>query len=188
MVISLHNHLYQIGVESEGDFARAWRSQLERGPDRTKSRWNPDPDSLRYPDIGALGSQLERLVAQVPGDRFKVILFDDLQTDPGGVFFSVTEFLALGYHPPEDFGARNSAFRTRHPSVKVLVQFLSRVKQAFGLRRGLGILNHLNHWNRVLSVPTAVDPEFREELIAWFGKEVDKVSEVLDRDLSHWKA
>ena len=138
-------------------------------------------------------------------ERCHVVLFDDLAADPAATYRRMCEFLKIDPWPDTEFKARriNSGFRygwlqrllKRPPkAVRTVLggeQFRQREKKleategaviatVFRLRK------RLLDWNKVPAKRAPLDPELRAEIIARMRDEIIMLSQLIDRDLSHW--
>ncbi len=185
MARSLHNQRVKQAQEPEFDFERAWRLQAERRRGRKIPFGVSVPDAMQYGDRACLGKQMQRLLQYVPRDQLHVIVHDDLRDDPSGVFEAVLEFLDLDYHEAE-YGVSNPSMRVRW---RVIQQGLSLAR---GVCKWLHIPGGWGLGKRILRVNTKVvakeplRPAFRRELQEYFRDDVMLLSELIDRDLSHW--
>ena len=205
MLPSLHARLLVTGDETIADFAEAWAKIDERREGRLIPRTTFDPRWLRYDDAGAFGSHVARFFDAVGRERCHVVLFDDLAADPETTYRRMCEFLKIDPWPDTKFKARriNSGFRygwlqrllKRPPkAVRTVLggeQLRQREKKleategaviatVFRLRK------RLLDWNKVPAKRAPLDPALRAEIIARMRDEIIILSQLIDRDLSHW--
>ncbi|MGK7295119.1 MAG: sulfotransferase domain-containing protein, partial [Candidatus Wenzhouxiangella sp. M2_3B_020] len=194
MIRSLHRHQVQRGRR---DDLESLEDALAAEPERRKGRRIPPnarfPESLFYSAIPRYSSQLQRFFETFGRDRVRVILFDDLERDPAGTYRETLGFLGVDPSFAPDFAIHNVAA----PSPDSL---LYRAWKATTLRyriRGLAP-QRLYTWirerrrKRVAAASPGSRPEFppalRRELNARFAAEIDRLEELLDRDLGAWRA
>lgn len=187
MFFSLHNHLYQVGIEVEAEPERAWALQAERHRDERFRKANADPDSLQYADICRLGEQVERLCNIVPVSQRRLVVFDDLAQHPDEVYRSLLDFLGLTPVTTE-LKPRNQAFVARSKALKKAVRAGALIKHQLGLRTRWNVLNTIKSLNRkpVERRPSYAASPFYRELQAFFAADVERLSRLLERDLSAW--
>ncbi len=181
---SLHSQLRFDQLEPEENFGRAW----------ARSRAGDGPPFLRYDQLGQLGGHLERFLTAFPRRQVKVIFFDDFASDPGRVYHDVLDFLGLPDDQRREFPRWNSNKQLRHPRLAALVRrtpaWLAApvlgAKRVLGLRQ-LGILTRVQRWNTRFAPRPPLDPDVRDELVAYFAEDVAHVEELTGRDLSSWK-
>jgi len=192
MVQSLHHQNVYAQIETEADFEQAWRRMAERREGRSIPRRCRVPTLLLYDEMGRLGEQLGRVAKLVPGERLKVIIFDDLIEDALGVYRNVLDFLGLEYDGRIMFPVANPSriqadwyrrfFGGLPTGIDAAVRNFRRVfgMREFGIRRRLGELTTQLTMRRPLSA------ELHRELIGCFDAEIEKLSNLVGRDLSGW--
>jgi len=208
MVPSLHQKMLFLLEEDEPDFERAWRLQERR---RARVRLPPlatDPRLLLYADAGRLGSQLEALLTRIPREHCHIVVFDDFRRDPGASYRGVLRYLGLADDGREDFRPHQAGLHyrsrwlqrlmTRPPGIrKTLRQERLQNADRKATRRlnrhrpkpwSARMRKRLRAWNRVAMKPAPLSAELCEELRVHFAPDVALLSQILERDLSHWCA
>ncbi len=196
MFRSLHLQMLDIGWEDRVDPEQAWRAQEERAAQRSLPVLCDDAKFLQYGAICSLGKQVERLLSVFPSDQVRVILFDDFTHDTRRVYQETLTFLGLTDDLREDFPLFNVAHEPRWPRVMRLHRRLNRALFKSSVHRLamtlLAPLRPASRWLRRANVtPAAKAPlraEFERELRAFFAQDIDRLSALLQRDLSHWRA
>lgn len=148
MVVSFHSQLLRWMLEDEPDLAAAWRLQEARSRGERLPPRCPDPLILQYREWGALGSQLERLMATVPADRLLHIPLDALRADPRRTYLSVLEFIGATDDGRTAFPAFNQAAQVRSQRLQGLLYGAIRLRKRLGFARGWGLAHRLNIVNR----------------------------------------
>ena len=202
MLPSLHQRLICIGDEDVQDFERAWALIGERRSGRHIPRSCVDPRLLDYGEIGRLGKYLRRFFEIVGRERCFVSVFDDLISDPARQYASIVEFLGL----PPDARSAFPSFRTTSGVRSAALQRLlkrppraarSLLASAADLHREgrqlhgrpsflMRVRKRLLKWNRTVAPPTLLSIALREEMCATFAADIEMLSNLLDRDFSHW--
>lgn len=193
MLRSYHARLLFSLDEDIVDFSEAWALQEERAAGGRLPKRCRDPRLLMYGPIGRLGEQIARLFAVAGRERCHVVVFDDLVQEPRAVYQRLLAFLGV-----DDDGqtgikrARESAgFKSRW-----LQQFVMNPPQwAFRLI-DVGDAKMLRRLNRLRKAIKKFNraPEQRQDLSEgmgltmrrYFAADVQKLSALLDRDLTHW--
>jgi hypothetical protein len=194
MVYALHSQLLYVSEESASDFEAAWRLQERRRlgldlPPRSRGSF-----LLQYAQVGQFGSQTERLLSMFPRSQVKLILYDDFIASPPGVYSEVIEFLGIPHDNRTAFPRINENKRTK---VTWLRNFLRKpppaLRTAFrGLKQAVGEEGISAVKKKVLALNTVqehrrpLSPELRAELVETFREEVQLLSRLMNRDLSHW--
>jgi hypothetical protein len=201
MLPSYHLRMLFLLQEDEPDFAKAWVLGLERARGHRVPKLCLDFRLLVYSEIGKLGEQVQRLHDVAGRDRSHVIVFDDLVSDPLGVYRRALDFLGLDYDGRTRFEAKYPSRIYRHrwlqklmyvPAVrggKVVdsLQRRTRRYKADGSRRKNWI-KRLAKWNKIAASPAPLTPELRGAICEALGPDVEHLSKLLDRDLRHWLA
>jgi hypothetical protein len=206
MLPSLHRRLVYIGDETIGTFDKAWAAVSDRAAGRRIPRGCAEPRFLRYDEAARFGTYLERLFAVVGRERCLVVIFDDLAADPGAQYRRVLDFCGLKPVAKTDFPAHRAGAGVR---VRWLQRFLKRPPKALRnhlagelfvmrtskpgempKRRTLGAVMSLRErllkWNRAALPPEPLEPRLRDELRGHLKDEIDRLSNLLGRDLTHW--
>ncbi len=194
LVQSWHSEMYFEGVENVADFEKAWKLERERRQGRNIPSPCWEPKKLFYSEWGKLGDQVERLLAAVRRDRLKLILFDDFVADTKGVYEEVLSFLGVPLDGRKDFQVVNENKTLRFPWLQRNLAFTAnhfrrlRVVSGLKLNLGSGVSHKLLHLNSRPITRKRISPELRAELADFFREDVQKLSKLLGRDLSHWVA
>jgi len=183
MLPSLHAQFRWNEMESEADFARAWRLQDER----------PQRRFLQYRAVASFGEQLERLYSVFPREQVHVVFMQDLRADTLSVYRRTLEFLGLEDDGRETFEVVNArkAPRSRllHRVVRntpaPLAWMARAVKKALGLRE-LGILAKVERMNIRRIEAQKLSEELRTEVMTALAPDVRRLEEITGRDLRDW--
>ncbi len=194
LVHSKHAQMVYNCEEDEADFERAWRLEPERKQGRRLPPQVPNPCFLFYSEIGRLGEQVERLQAVVPPEQLKLIVFEDFIQDTRRVYRETLDFLGLPQDGREDFPRINPNTIHRSPAVGRLLHkppgFLYRTVK--GLERGLRLkqlpgIELVRRWNTKAQKRPALSPAFRAEVVDHYRSEVERLEQLLGRELPSWK-
>jgi hypothetical protein len=206
MLPSLHRRLVYIGDETIGSFDKAWAAVSDRAAGRRIPSRCADPRFLRYDEAARFGTYIERLFAVVGRERCLVVIFDDLVSDPGGQYRRVLDFCGLEPVPRSEFPAHRAGSSVR---LRWLQRLLKRPPKALrnqlagelfvmrtskpgetpkrrALSAVLALRERLLKWNRKALPPEPLEPHLQEELRGHLKDEIDRLSNLLGRDLTHW--
>jgi hypothetical protein len=204
MVPSLHSRLLVTGDEAVKDFTKAWALVSERKKGRRIPRSCIDPQLLRYDQAAAFGTHVERFFDAVGKERCLVVLLDDLAGQPWPTYEKVCAFLGLKPWPDTDFKRRREHRRARLGWVQRLLYRPPRPIQTFfagenflardgrSTRKGrlvsgiFALRKRVLKWNEIPVERSPLTPDVREAIIRHYRPEVDKLSHLIGRDLSHW--
>jgi len=201
MLPSYHLKLLYLLQEDEPDLAKAWALQPARERGSRVPKLCLDTRLLLYREVAKLGEQVQRLYDVAGRDRSHVVVFDDLASDPLGVYRRVLEFLGVDYDGQTVFERKyaSRAYRYRWlqqllyvPAVRggKVVDTLQRRARKYkpdGTRRKSWI-KRLASWNKVPAKPEPLAPELRAVVCEALRPDVEHLSKLLDRDLRHWLA
>lgn len=193
-IAALHSQLVYEGDELEDDLAAALEANRQ-GRETPPSSWK-GRECLDYEQVYCYSPQIERIFEVFGRERVHVILFDDLKRDTRAVFAELCCF--LGVEP-----AGGIEYRTVNPNKRVRLAKLRDWSRANNTRlRRLGktllpgeALRHLvrRPLARLLKRSyTRIEPRqkmtaaLRRELTQAVAADVNRLSTLIDRDLSHW--
>lgn len=190
MAYSLYSELIWNGQEELSNFADAWSAQNRRERGECIPRLCNEPLWLQYRQACALGTQLERLIAQVPSASIKVVLFDDLRDHTREVYVSVLRFLGVDDDGWHQFEIHNASKRPRFRTITLGLRRLASIKgwtqSVLGARTSFGILKTIERLNTASFNRPPMSSEMRARLTDEFRDEILKLSRLLQRDLSDW--
>jgi len=204
MVPSLHQRLFYNGDETERQFDRAWSLVPERRSGRYIPRSCVEPRFLDYWEAGQLGKHLDRFLSIVGPERCHISIFDDFKKDPGAEYRRVLEFLELPDDQRSDFDRHAESkdcriawihrLMKRPPraamwlfdpeDLQVMVEGVGKPSPV--LDKIMEIRGKIIAWNRVPASKPRVGKQVLGEMCDMFSKDVALLSDLVDRDLSHW--
>lgn len=168
------------------DFEKAWHLQEERRGGLKVPKFVKEWRVLMYGERCRVGEQLERLLRIVPRERVKLIVFDDFIADPGRIYQEVLDFLSVPSDKRENFPRVNARKTPRSRTLDILVQRGLWLKRSMGISRGFGLAEKLRHANFRKADPMAMAMRMRKELCTYFARDIELLSQLLDRDLTDW--
>lgn len=190
MAYALHAELLASAQENEPDFERAWNLQATRKLGKSVPRMCRNPEVLQYRDVCSIGTQVERLLGQVPGANVHVILVDDFASDSLQTYRATLAFLGVPYDGRTEFPAYNTNKQPRSRLFLMAIETLRSLRIAlakrYGLRNGLGLLRLVESLNARAVRRFPLSPKFKAMLVAEFGDEIQKIASFTGRDLSDW--
>ncbi len=202
MYPSLHSQFLYTFYEDETDCETAWRLQEPRLRGERIPELCKETKLLQYTAACSLGEQVARLVAQVPAEQRKVVVFDDLERSPREVYEDVLSFLGLASDGRVNFPRINGRKCHKHGMIGRFLQspprFLhstrNRLKRGYYLqgsfmgRMAYKFLEWSRRFNSQKNGRSELLPDFMSELVEVFQDDVQLLSSILQRDLSHWLA
>jgi len=181
MLPSLHSQKRVNGTEEYPTFAEALEAEKKRKAGLLEAR-GAFP---YYYDAARYAEQLTRYRERFPAAQVHVIVFDDFKRDAGAVYAEVLRFLGLApFTPNLKVVNRNKRVRSRALH-DVLQNPRSPVNR---LPKPLNTFTYkaLDRLNSAVETRVPLDAEVAEQLKRDFTPEVERLSELLGRDLSHW--
>jgi len=184
--------------EEDKDFESAVAqdiARMERGVDFSDEKdWQIHIDHLRrgqvrhgvYVDYGFYAQQLERYLEIFRGDRIKVLLFDDLVTDPESALSSVARFVGVSSPlpvQPESPIWSNAAVGPKLARLRRLNHRYGRLIPPF--LRSTVRTTASNLFGREKKPP--MPEQVRKLLIARYSEDIARLEALLGRDLTEWK-
>ncbi len=151
-------------------------------------RYADFPKLLFYSEIPLYTEQIKRYVNSFGWKQLHVIVFDDLVNNTLNTYREVLRFLEVDDQFTPELGVHNPGSQLKSRIVRDLIRnsWIERVARTFlssTTRRRVGRLV-LSHWNTKSRTP--MDKHVRKRLQKQFAPEVERLSKLLNRDLSHW--
>jgi hypothetical protein len=201
LIHSFHDRMVYMTEEDQPDLARAWDLQGERAQGRCVPRGCRDWRLLQYRDIGRIATHLEGLFRAAGRERVFTYLHEDFVRNPAEIYTQVLHFSGLPHDGRRYFEASAAGprrYRSRWlqelsvgklgPATAALINIYQR--NAGWPRRVLRpVKRKLKQWNtqRTATKPP-LPPELRDRLVREFAPEVDRLEQLLGRELSHWRS
>lgn len=183
---ALSHYLYAVKqrIEPLDDFAEA----LEAEDERLAAGWQPLFGYSRFPRYA---EQLSRYFRLFDRDQFLIRTYEDLQTDPQALIADITEFIGAdtGFRP--DVSSQLNAGGV--PRSRLFQDFLMKPNPVTGLIARVmpqemrwKIRDRLSQVNlkRGIEMPPRARAILRERLLP----EIETLEQMLERDLSSWRA
>jgi hypothetical protein len=192
MVYSLHSHwLYNLN-EDIADFETA----LEAEPERKKGHAIPSNaywiDGLIYSQVGLFSKHINRYLSEFGTENVHIIVHDDMKSDMGAEFHKLMQFLAVDDEFKPNLSQVNTHKEIRSKRLQSLIinppDILQMVAtpliQVPQIRKLLKLaatgINVAKKRRRPMTAQAA------QKLRGYYAEEIDTLSLVLNRDLTHW--
>ena len=191
---ALHAQLVLEGDEPITDLEAALEAN-RNGSRPDISGWK-GRECLDYERVYSYSEQLERFLELFGRERVHVVLFDDWRRDTRAAYEGLCDFLGIEASPGIDYAVVNPHKRVTRPRLRDWSRRSNRGLRALGrvllpgerLRQGVR-----RPLARVLkSAYTRVEPRaelpegLRNRLVERFAPDVERLSSLTGRDLSHW--
>lgn len=192
MIYSLHSQRLYVGSENVEDFEEALNLEGER-KSGLRLPANPYPVAgLQYREVGKYADQVSRFLDSFSAEHVKIIIYDDFKNDPARVCAETLDFLGVSPVFEPEMRVLNPNKRVRSKAVRALldapppalVRKLVRPLTTPEIRHKLfATLRRLN--TDYLPRPPLRE-ELRHRLQSDFAPDVERLSDLLNRDLTGW--
>jgi hypothetical protein len=195
MVYSLHNFFVDTGREDIQEFESAIELEKLRkqGFHIPYTLYSSPVECLLYRDVAKYTQQIKRYIEVFGRSNIHFIIFDDFKNKTSEVYRQTLSFLEVDEHFQPEFQIVNAG-RRRHVRNKTLRNLVRNplslwLVQNIAPHPGKGLPLLLKLWgrlnNRYEPIPE-MNPETRKRLQQEFTEEVEQLSELIGRDLTHW--
>lgn len=195
MLHSLHSELVASDSEDIPDFGQALAAESQRKQGRSIPRRTILLEFLYYSEMVQYAKQVERYFNEFGRCNVLVILFDDLKDDVMATYRQVFEFFGVcrGFIPEEHGVAAvnpNKVLRSRLISrlmgsrAPMIRQLKYRLLPMLGDRARASLVRANFRYTPRPSLDLALEARLKRE----FAPEVEQLSKLLGRDLTHWSA
>ncbi len=191
MLYSLHSEHLSNGNENISNFEEALAAEGDRRAGRRIPPHAHLPQGLLYSEIPKYTEQLKRYFGVFGRDHVHVILYDDFAGDTATAYRETLHFLEV----PEDFAP---PFEVINPNKRVRSEgarhFLARppelprriIKAALPPPVRRAMYEGAKRLNMTSPPRVPLSGATRERLNSLFRSEVDRLGDLLGRDLRHW--
>lgn len=194
MAISLYSQLRYNGKEigsgkeheNAGSFIEAWELQEDRAKGNMMTRNVVEPLVLQYGQVCMLGSQLKKLYTQVQKDRVHVVVFEDFNDNTKAEYVKVLDFLGVQDDGRAFFPRVNKRKAWKNNAAEKIFKSVIKFHEKLGIHLNLGILKGLRMQLTSPAETAKLPPPLIEKMRTFFRDDVGLLSELIERDLSHW--
>lgn len=191
MLYAQHSEFLHNCNEEIEHFEAALAAEEERKLGRCLPKKAHLVEGLFYRDTVKYAEQIGRYFEAFGRENVHVIIFDDFQRDTNSVFTETLAFLGVDTDFRPQFPRVNSNKVPRSRRLQKLIVapplLLKRSLDAILPSRLNGhFLPYLRRLNTRYAERPPLEPAIRKRLQLEFKSEVKRLSELLDRDLSHW--
>jgi hypothetical protein len=180
MLYSLYSHRYQYGTETHPTFEAALKTDVHYSVYRSFARY---------------GTQVGHYFEVFGREAVHVVIFDDLKADVAEVYRRVLEFLNVDTSFQPDFSPANEARSVRLPAVRRFIASQPAWYRLFAYPVARRLIP-TQRWEKLREGVDAIslsatrrppmNPETRRALQQEFLPEIERLSDLLGRDLTHW--
>ncbi|MFW6360056.1 MAG: sulfotransferase [Chroococcales cyanobacterium] len=196
MLFSLHRDLLYVGYEDIEDFEEA----IETMEVRKRGNYIPGAvnvvQGLSYRYVAQFHEQVKRYFDIFGKDNVRVIILDDLKEDTAKVYQETLQFLDVNDDYQVELSPKNVGKRIRSKFVQKAAKeiWLNPTFQAFLDKMPNAVEHYFFEVFRFIRIKNSIrdgklspmKPTVRKRFQLEFATEVEKLSELLNRDLSDW--
>jgi hypothetical protein len=187
MVASVHMQLFKVRLETERSLEKAWALQDLRKKGQCLPTFCPEPTNLQYGEVCLLGEQVKRLLNKVPRHRVLFVFLEDLRNQPQKEYQRVLSFLDIPDDNRHDFSPQNQRAEPKLLFVANTIRRFIHIKSYLGIKKSFGLGTIVNKINtKRISTVHEYSHEFLTDLQKYFTSDIEKLSNLVDRDLSKW--
>jgi len=191
MMHSLHSHMVYNGTEDIQCFALALEAEEDRRLGRRIPKGRGLVDGLFYRQVAKYAEQVERYFGVFGRENVQPIIYDDFRADTSKLYNETLRFLGVRQEFKPLFEIvygnrqpRNSIFRglwaNRPDIVRRLIMDIAPPRLSRGIQ---GVIKWVGSRN---APRTPLNPDLRRRLNEDMKGEVEQLSDLLGRDLTHW--
>ena len=173
------------------DFEAALEAEEDRKQGLRIPRGARSVNNLLYRDLGRYAGQVRRYFDAFGRKNVHVIVYDDLMDDVASVYRETLRFLGVDEAFVPCFEVRNPNKVVRNPALQSILRSrhspLVRIARLIvPLRFRVKVVRAVKGIYTSYVPRPPMDPELRLRLQAELAPEVERLSELLGRDLTHW--
>jgi hypothetical protein len=191
VMYSQHSQLVFNLREDLTDFGEALAAEKDRAEGRRIPADALRPEALLYRHSVRFPDQVARYLDCFGRDRVHFIVFEDLASDPSGVYRGVLEFLDVDPSFTINHSVENA---NKTPKSKLMQRLMFApprpLRGVYGRLRTMPAMHRLRDRLAKSNVEAVkrqpMDPELRRQLTAEFKPQVEELSQLIGRDLSAW--
>ena len=189
MLYSWHRQCLTNYNETILDFAEALAAEKDRARGLRIPSTATYPDGLQYVKVASYYTNVKRYYDVFDQNHVHVIIYDDVVRDLPGVYRNLLEFLGVdsGFQP-ESFARWNEKVPLRSLRVRRFFHRWPKLESAVRKTIPKPMFRGIAKSIAALATPERppLSPELRARLQHELSPDIEKISELLDRDLTHW--
>lgn len=191
MIHALHAHRVFIASEDLEDFAAALAAEPARRRGELLPAWPYPVNGLCYRDLARYTERVKRYFETFGRDNVRVIIYDDFRQDTARAYRETCAWLGVDETFTPNFRVVNAAKRIRSRSLREWLDNPPATLRKIGgplLPRSWrhGIFRQLRRLNTQHAPRQPLDENLRRQLQSEFLPDVERLSQLLGRDLTPW--
>ena len=176
MAFSLHGLYCRTGNEELPDFDDALAAQADRASGRRIPSETYFPEGLQYESVIRYSDRVERYLEIFGREQVRVLIFEEMVADPARVYREALEFLRVDPDFVAEFDRDRAKVVIRQ---RVLQQLRTTAPEIRAKMKGGG-------QRHTVARSRAVRPETRRRIEENMAEDVERLAQLLDRDLARW--
>jgi len=173
--------------ETHKDFKTAFSAEQERRRGKDLTKRVIVPSWLFYSDFVKYADQINRYMSFFHPDQIRIIIFDDFKENTQRIYKDVLEFLDVDPSFTPQFDVVNPNKRLKWPTLKRLVMDSPYFRRTLRLLLSDDTYAAMKRFykDRIVTYESRnpIEEGFRRALMASYKEEVEKISDLLERDL-----
>lgn len=195
MIYSLHSHYLYNGSEDIKDFQLALEAEAERknGLNYPNSviKKTTFIEKFFYREVGKYSEQIERYMGCFSKNNIYIIIFDEFKENPAKAYKELLQYLKLEDNFQPNFEVVNANKNVKSKRIQNILNYPPDTARLIGRSLIPSQVRHtlyksIKAFNTRYQPRIQMDSELKRSLKAEFAPEVEKLSKLLNRDLSHW--
>ncbi|MBO6605391.1 sulfotransferase [Psychroserpens sp.] len=193
MAYSFHSQISYTLDEDIADFEQAWDLEQSRRQGKNIPKNCRSTRLLFYSEVAKYYEQLQRVYKYFPEDQVRVILFDDFKTSNLVAYKELLEFINVPYDGKIDFPRVNEAKKAKNKLINKFVnrppkflKAIARLILKLVNKPRFGILERIDKLNRDKDLRQELSMEMKVKIQNAYTQDVNQLSKLINRDLSHW--
>jgi len=192
LLYSVHSqHIYD-GSENIYDFWKAINATMEERQKISRNKEKPFVDKYYYMELPKFYKQVKRYLDVFGKENVHIIIFDDFKNDTRKCYIETLKFLEVSLDFEPEFKIVNPNKVIRSKKLKSLLESPPYVVKLFVKIIPYNIRREL--FNKLWDFSTStkykprppLDESIRKKLQFQFKEEIEKLSLLINRDLTHW--
>lgn len=191
VMVAYHTEMSYGGFEEIADFGEALRAEPSRKHGQLWPRQPGIVENLFYREVVKFSEHVARYWSVFGKENTRIVIYDDFKRDTAAVYRHTLEFLGVDPAFQPRFDIVNANKRVRSPGLQRFVlhppAFAAALAQTIlpdRLRER--VRARLRHLNTKQEPRPPLDPRLRQSLQEELTPEVERLSQLLGRDLSSW--
>lgn len=182
--------------EDQRSLAKAWDLYAARKNGKAIPKSARQPELILYQEVGQFGRYVEHLLTVFPRSQVKIYLFDELAADPRAVYEDILAFIGVPSDGRINFPPVNAGFGVKSPLMAKLFhppQFIykpfMKLIGLFGpnfMKNVFLFYDKLERLNTTKSKRAPLDLALRARMLEHFRPDIEKLSGLIEHDLSRW--